>query len=105
MDPRHHHIEELTPNETPLMMTPHSGLSNHTKQEIEASNEMTLANVVATMDRGTKTEAIENTPRYRTKLHKKMGISFIAAAKRKDRNMKSIQNRETRRPTETIDLT
>ena len=55
--------------------------------QLETSNELIVEGLVATIDKETKTEIGEDTPLYRENLQKVLGVSFIAAATTKDRNL------------------
>ena len=83
VDPSIQKMEELTPNEALSTITSHT-------QRLEVSHETIGPNVVATMDQETVTELQENTPLYLKIVPKVMGIGFIAATTRKDRNLKPI---------------
>ena len=62
-------------------------------QQLEASHEMIVLSIVATMDQATtNSEIVEDTFMYRSNLQKVMGITFIATVTRKDKNLKPIVN-------------
>ena len=91
VDPAYHHEENMTPVKIGPTMTAIYGVNN-LGQKLEASHELLLANVMVTVDRVNYTEAEEDTTLCRENLQKVMGVSFIAAATRKDRNIKRIVN-------------
>ena len=69
--------EETSPNvETPTMTTSLQLEASHTE--------------VATVEKATETE--EDTPLFRRKLQKLLGVPFIAAATKKDRNLRPLIN-------------
>ena len=70
--------EETAPNVEPPTMT--------TSLQLEASHTEIMDIVVATVEKATKTE--EDTPLFRRKLQKVLGNPFIAAATKKDRNLR-----------------
>ena len=74
--------EELLPNTEPPTMT---------TTQLEASHNLIVNEIVATIDRETNTEE-EDTPLYRRKLQKFLGVNFIAAAARKDKNLRPLVN-------------
>ena len=57
----------------------------------EASHNLIVNEIVATIDRETNTEE-KDTPLYRRKLQKKLWVNFIAAATRKDKNLRPLVN-------------
>ena len=60
---------------------------------LEASHELITEGVVATIERSTMTtETEEDTPLFRKKLQKVLGVRFIAAAIKKDRNLRPLIN-------------
>ena len=60
---------------------------------LEASHEMISAGLVATVDKTTNTvEAEQDTPLFRQKLQLVLGVRFIAAATKKDRNLRPLIN-------------
>ena len=74
--------DETTPNVEPPTMT--------TSSQLEASHNEEMDTVVATVEKVTKTE--EHTPLFRRKLRKVLGVSFIAAATKKDRKLRPLIN-------------
>ena len=70
----------------------------------EANHELTVASVLETTDRATATETEEDTSLYRKKLQQAIGVKFIAAATRRDRNSKPIANFEQKRDWEALKL-
>ena len=74
--------EETTPNVEPPTMT--------TSSQIEASHNETIDTVVATVEKATETE--DDTPLFRRKLQRILGVPFIAAATKKDRNLRPLMN-------------
>ena len=72
--------EETTPNVEPPTMT--------TSSQLEASHNKKMDTVVATVEKATETE--EDTPLFCRKLQKVLGIPFIAAATKKDRNLRPL---------------
>ena len=86
--------EETQPNfESPTMPT----------TQLEASHEIIVCEIVATIDRETNTEE-EDTPMYRKNLQKVLGMNFIAAATRKDKNVRPLVNFMTKRDWESLKL-
>ena len=82
VDPTKRTGEELEYNEVPPTMT--------TNNSIEARHEMEMITeeIVGTVDKATNTtESEEDTPLFRKKLQRVLGLQFIAAATRKDRNL------------------
>ena len=61
-----------------------------TSLQLEASHTEIMDTVVATVEKATETE--EDTPLYRRKLQRVLGVPFIAAATKKDRNLRSLIN-------------
>ena len=61
-----------------------------TSLQLEASHTEIMDIVVATVEKATETE--EDTPLFRHKLQKVLGIPFIAAATKKDRNLRPLVN-------------
>ena len=77
--------EETIHNEAPPTMTKNTSL--------EASHELITKGVVATIERSTMTtENEEDRPLFRKKLQKVLGVRFIAAATKKDRNLRPLIN-------------
>ena len=56
----------------------------------EASHTEIMDTIVATVEKATKTD--EDMPLFRRKLQKLLGIPFIAAATKKDRNLRPLIN-------------
>ena len=83
MDPNTTYQEETHPNVEPPTM---SG----THPRFEASHELIVEGLVATINKETNTEIEDDTPQYRKNFQKVLGVSFIAAANRKDRNMRLL---------------
>ena len=75
-------IQELQPNNEPPTMT---------TTQLEASHNLIVNEIVATIDREINTEE-DDTPLYRRKLQKVLGVNFIAAATRKDKNLRPLVN-------------
>ena len=72
--------EEIHPNEeSPTIVSPNA-------------REQQLQQQVATVNKETNTEIKEDTPLYSKILQKVLGINFIAAATRKDRNKRPLVN-------------
>ena len=80
--------EECTPNEEPPTMT---GTRSGTPQ-LEANHHEIADNIVATVNQTTMTEAEEDTPLFRQRLQKVLGVKFIAAATKKDQNLRPLIN-------------
>ena len=74
--------EETSPNVEPPTKT--------TSLQLEASHTEVMDTVVATVEKATETE--EDTPLFRRKLQKVLEIPFIAAATKKDRNLRPLIN-------------
>ena len=74
--------EELQPNTKPPTMA---------TTQSKASHNLIVNEIVATIDRETNTEE-KDTPLYRRKLQKKLWVNFIAAATRKDKNLRPLVN-------------
>ena len=95
MDPTKTIQEETSHNEAPPTMTRNTSL--------EASHELITEGVVATSERSTMTtETQEDTPLFRKKLQKVLGVRFIAAATKKDRNLRPLINFVKKRDCEAI---
>ena len=85
--------EILAPNIEPPTM-------GHT---LEASHEMIPAGIVATVEKTTNTvESEEDTPLLRQKLQRVLGVRFIAAATKKNRNLRPFINFVKKRDWEAI---
>ena len=52
------------------------------RTQLEASHEIIVDEIVATIDKETNTEAEEDTPFYRKNIHKVLGVNFIPSATR-----------------------
>ena len=74
--------EETSPNVEPPTMT--------TLLQLEASHTEIMDTVVATVEKATETE--EDTPLFWRKLQRVLGVPFIAAATKKDRNLRPLIN-------------
>ena len=74
--------EETQPNIEPLTMS---------TTQLEASHALIVRKIIAKIDRETNTEE-EDTPLYRKNLQKVLGVNFIAAANRKDENLRPLVN-------------
>ena len=61
-----------------------------TSSQLEASHNEIMDTVVATVEKATETD--EDTPLFCWKLHKILGVPFIAAATKKDRNLRPLIN-------------
>ena len=73
------------------------------KKSIEASHELITEGVVATIERSTMTtETEEDTPLFRKKLLKVLGVRFIAAATKKELNHRPLINFLKKRDWEAI---
>ena len=59
-----------------------------TSSQLEASHSEIMDTVVATVEKATETE--EDTPLFRRKLQKVRGFPFIAAATKKDKNLRPL---------------
>ena len=68
-------------------LLPNTALPTMTTTQLEASHNLIVNEVVATIDTETNTEE-EDTPLYRRKLQKILGVNFIAAATRKYKNLR-----------------
>ena len=68
-------------------LLPNTALPTMTTTQLEASHNLIVSEVVATKDTETNTEE-EDTPLYRRKLQKILGVNFIAAATRKYKNLR-----------------
>ena len=84
--------EETSPQVEPPTMT--------TSLQLEASHTEVMDTVVATVEKATETE--EDTPLFRRKLQKVLGVLFIAAATKKDRNLRPLINRVKKRDWDAI---
>ena len=82
MDPNASMQEKLLSNTKP---------PTSTTTQLEASHTLIVNEVVATIDRETNTEE-EDTPLYRKKLQKVLGVNFIAAATRNYKNLRPLVN-------------
>ena len=84
MDPTKTVQEERRHNEEPPTMTANTLL--------EASYELITEGLVATLENAlSTTEAEEDTPLFRIKLQRVLGVRFIAAATKKDRNLRPLK--------------
>ena len=70
---------------------------------MEASHNLIVNEVVATIDRETNTEE-DDTPLYRRKLQKLLEVIFIAAATRKDKNLRPLVNFVRKREWDALKL-
>ena len=87
--------EESHHNEVPPTMTKNTSL--------EASHEMITEGLTATIEKATNTsESEEDTPLFRKKLQRVLGVRFIAAATKKDRNLRPLINFVKKRDWEAI---
>ena len=68
--------------------------------QLEASHNEIMDGVVATVEKATETE--EGMPQFRRKLQRVLGFPFIAAATKKDRNMRPLINFVKKRDWEAI---
>ena len=73
--------EERAPNEEAPTMT---------KTQLEASHHMITEGIVAALNQATMAETEEDTPLFRKKIQKVLGTKLIAAATRKDRNLRPL---------------
>ena len=81
VDPAKTIQEERRHNEAPPTMTKNTSL--------DACHELIIEGLVATLEKATNTtEAEEDTPLFRKKLQRVLGVRFIAAAPKKDRNLR-----------------
>ena len=92
MDPSVCLQEETTPNVEPQTMTISS--------QLEASHNEIMDVVVATVEKVTETE--EDTPLFRRKLQRVLGVPFISAAIKKDQNLRPLINFARKRDWEAI---
>ena len=70
---------------------------------LEASHELITEGLVATIEKATNTtEAEEDSPFFRKKLERVLGVRFIAAATKKDRNLRPLINFVKKRDWEAI---
>ena len=90
--------EEYTPNEEPSIMTGRRS----SPPQLEASHHEIADNIVATVNQTKMTEAEEDTPLFRQRLQKVLGAKFIAAATKKDRNLRQLINFVKKRDWEAI---
>ena len=74
-----------------------------TTTQLEASHNLIVNEIVATKDRATNTEE-EGALLYRRKLQKVLGINFIAAATRKDENLRPRVNFVRKRDWDALKL-
>ena len=70
----------------------------------QLEHELIMASVVESTDKATATEIEEDTPLYRKKLQQVMGVTIIAAATGKDRNIKPIRSFVQKRDWEALRL-
>ena len=85
VDPTKTIQEKRRHNEAPPKMTKITSL--------EASHELITEGLIATLEKATNTtEAEEDTPLFRKKLQRVLGVCFIAAATKKDRNLRPLIN-------------
>ena len=62
-----------------------------TSTQLEASHEMITKGLVATLQKATNTvDSEENTPLFRQRLQRVLGVRFIAAATKKDQNLRPL---------------
>ena len=78
--------EECAPNEEPPTM---SGTQPKATQ-LEASHHEITEGIVATVNQTTMTEAEEDTPLFRQLLQKVLGLNYIAAAIKIDKNLRPL---------------
>ena len=70
---------------------------------LEASHEMITEELVATVEKATNTvESEEDTPLFRQRLQRVLGVRFIAAVTRKDQNLRPLINFVKKRDWEAI---
>ena len=93
--------EECTPNEEPPTI---SGTQSKAPQ-LGASHHKITGDIVATVNQTTMTEAEEDTPLFRQRLQKVLEVKLIAAATKKDRNLRRLINFVTKRDWEAIKST
>ena len=86
--------EETKPNFEPPTMS---------ATKLEASHEIIVNEIVATIDSETNTEE-EDTPLSRKNLQKVLGVNFFAAATRKDKKLKPLLNFVRKRDWESLKL-
>ena len=79
--------EERAPNEEPPTMT----RTQLEATQLEASHHEITKRIVATVNQTTMTET-EEPPLFRKRLQKILGVKFIAAATKKDRNLRPFIN-------------
>ena len=95
MDPNVCIQEIQTPNVEPATMGKIT--------QLEASHEIISQGLVATVEKATNTgEAEEDTPLFRQKLQRVLGVRFIAAATKKNRNLRPLFNFVKKRDWEAI---
>ena len=82
MDPTVCLQKETSPNVEPQTMT--------TSLQLEASHTEIMDTVVTIVEKATETE--EDTPLFRRKLQRVLGVPFIVAATKKDRNLRPLIN-------------
>ena len=80
--------EERAPNEEPPTMT----RTQPEATQLETSHHEITEGIVATVNQTTMTEIEEDTPLFRQRLQKDLGFTFIAAATKKDRNLRPLIN-------------
>ena len=90
--------EECTPNEEPPTMTG----TRSSPPQLEASHHEIADKIVATVNQTRITEAEEDTPLFRQRLQKVLGVKFITAATKKDRNFRPLINFVKKRDWEAI---
>ena len=61
-----------------------------TKTQIEASDHEITEGIVVTLNQTTMKETEEDTPLFRRRQQKVLGIKFIAAATKKDKNLRPL---------------
>ena len=73
-----------------------------THLRFEASHELMVEGLVATFNKETNTEIEDDTPQYKQNFQKVLGVSFIAAANRKERNMRLLADSVKKRDWEAL---
>ena len=95
MDPNICIQEEQTHDKEPPTMGPFT--------QLEASHELISEGLVATVEKVTNTvESEEDTPLFRQRLQRVLGVGFIDAATKKDRNLRPLINFVKKRDWEAI---
>ena len=94
VDPTKTTQEEVEYNEVPPTMT--------TNTSIEASHEMITEEIIATVEKSMNTTESKDTPLFRKKLQRVLAVQFIAAATKKDCNLRPLINFAKKRDWEAL---